>query len=298
MDFFRGRRLQNGLLDPMREVWVFLDWAKLDQLICPSVLHLQYLGALKTMIEICRILKEDAGPYERDAAALEETILRFFWSEERGVFVNGYDPKRRRPTRGISQQAHALAILLGLKPEFHRRWAETILLPPMKAAPLASKNIVEASPFFYYYVLSALLAVGGFDAEIVGFIRRRWGAMLESGATTCHEIWNTIPVCASLCHAWAAHPVVFLTNILAGLTPVQPNWSEFALKPGLLHLDRLLIRIPAGRGYVALEARKENGRVAGRLSVPAGVAGEMLLPGARKRVGPGVHRFAYREEER
>ncbi len=289
--FFSYYLAAHDLLGPMPEWWVFFDWAPLYKDGYSAFFNLLYLSALRQMAGICDVLGKEGKSYRSQAARMEQKIIRYFWSEKDGCFYDGFDPRKKKVVKKTSQHAHALAILLGLKPEHHRKFATRFLLPPMRKEQLTDKKIIEASPFFYFYVLNALTSLGGCESEIISFIRKRWGRMLDEGSTTCHESWNPQPGYTSLCHAWSAHPVVHLTSILAGLTPLAPGWREFRLAPCPGGPDRVDCAIPAASGDIVVKLRRTGKSTRLQVRVPPGSRGRLELDGLTKKLKPGDHAF-------
>ncbi|MBU2495993.1 MAG: family 78 glycoside hydrolase catalytic domain [Candidatus Omnitrophica bacterium] len=294
LGFFRRCIGKDGMLGIMPEWWVFLDWAPLYKDGYSAVFNMLYLGALKDMVQICRILGKKSETYQKEAVRLEEKIIRCFWSEKEQVFYDGFDNGKNKVVKKISQHTHALAILLDLKPDFHEKFVDRILLIPMKEPPLANKDIIEASPFFYFYVLNAVKKVGGREKEIIDFIKERWGQMLKDGSTTCYEMWNPTPGAVSLCHAWSAHPAVYFINILSGLKPLAPNWRKFMVNPDLLDIDRLNLRLPTVYGEIEVELKKQNGNTCLNIMVPKGTEGILETKRLKKTLAPGRHKISWR----
>lgn len=269
MKFFKERTDRNHLLGKMPEWWVFLDWADLYKDGFSCLFNLVYLQTLKTVAEISRILNKTAKEkfYLGMAEELETRIKKVFWDRKEKVFWDGYDTGKKQPVRKVSQHTHSLAILMDINKRCHRFWADRVLTPPMELEPLGHPDIVEGSPFYYYYVIQALKKTGGYEREIIDFIKRRWGRMLEEGATTCWEIWYPEPGYSSLCHAWSAHPIVHFTELIGGLKPVSANWEEIEIIPNPLGLDKLKVSVQTGRGNINIEA--QGGRF--KADIPPGI---------------------------
>ena len=255
MEFFSDYIEKNYLLGPMPEWWVFLDWAPLYKEGWNCFFNLLYLSSLKTMIKICEILRKSDKKkyYTKLAGILQKRIMKIFWDEKEKVFWDGYNTKSGKIVKNLSQHTHSFAILLDLKRQYHKKWVEDILLPPMKLQPFSHKKIIEGSTFFYYYIIEAMKKVGGYEKEIIDFIKARWGKMLEEGATTCYEIWNPNPGNTSLCHAWSAHPIVHFVELIAGIKPISPNWGKIKVNPNPLNLEKLEVSIPVSQGKIELE---------------------------------------------
>ncbi|HOL50532.1 MAG TPA: alpha-L-rhamnosidase C-terminal domain-containing protein, partial [bacterium] len=278
------------LLPPMPEYWVFFDWAPLYRQGYSAVFNLMYLGALQCMVEICRILGKDKGFYQKQAELVEKRIIKYFWDEHDKVFYDGVDMETHGLIKKISQHTHALTILTGLQPEFHRKFCEEILIPPMKKPALTDANIIEASPYFYFYVIEALKKIGGYETDIVQFIKERWGSMLKQGSTTCWEIWNPKPGVISLCHAWSAHPSVHLMNI-AGIVPVSPGWKKFLIKPCLLDVNWLNLKIPVKTGDIVISMERHKDISSVSIQIPDGITCISTIAKSRKILKPGIHKF-------
>jgi len=254
MGFFNKKMEENYLLPPMPEWWVFFDWAPLYKDGFSCLFDLMYLSSLKTMIKICSIVKkyERKKYYEEKAKILQKRIDKIFWDGKNKVYFDGYDIKKKKRIKKISQHTHSFAILLNLKEEYHKKWVEEIILPPMKLEPLKHPSIIEGSPFFYYYIIEAIKKVGGYEKEIIEFIKRRWGKMIEEGATTCWEIWNPEPGNISWCHAWSAHPVIHLLELIGGVKPSGENWSKIR-KGKQSFVDKLYISIKTEHGCLEIK---------------------------------------------
>ena len=250
MKFFSDYIEKNYLLGPMPEWWVFLDWAPLYKEGWSCLFNLIYLSSLRVMAEISGILKnrKEKRYYLKQAEIIEKRIKKIFWDEKEKVFWDGYDIGKKKVVKKLSQHVHSQAILLDIEKSHHRYWAEKILIPPMKLESLKHPEIIEASTFYCYYVIEALKKVTGYEEEIINFIKRRWGKMLEEGATTCYEVWNPNPGRTSLCHAWSAHPIVHFLELIAGIKPVSPNWKKIKSNPNPLNFKNVKVSIPNRRG--------------------------------------------------
>jgi alpha-L-rhamnosidase len=269
INFFYDYTEKNYLLGKMPEWWVFLDWAPLYKEGFSCLFNLLYLNTLRTMAEISFILNKKAKEkfYLSLASDLEKKIRKVFWDKKEKVFWDGYDTVKKRQIKKISQHVHTWAILLDLNKNYHRMWADKILIPPMKPEPSKHPDIVEGSPFYYYYIIEALKKVGGYEKIIVDFIKRRWGMMLDKGATTCWEIWNPEPGYSSLCHAWSAHPIVHFVEIIGGIRPVSANWKEIEITPNPLNFDSMNLSIKTAHGNIGIEV--QNGRF--KADIPRGI---------------------------
>lgn len=261
MNFFNNYIEKHYLLGEMPEFWVFLDWAPLYKDGFSCLFNLMYLSTLKTFTQICSILKkyDKEREYIKRAEDIERRIKKVFWDRKKYVFWDGYDIVKNTQVRKISQHTHTLAILLDINKKYHRLWAEKILLPPMKLQPLTHSDIIEASPFFYYYVIEALKKIGGYEVEIIDFIKRRWGLMLDSGATTCWEMWNPEPGYISLCHAWSAHPIIHFVELIGGIRPAGYNWGEIQQISPVYKINSVKLFIPTPSGNISVE--RNNGKI-------------------------------------
>lgn len=265
--FFIDYIQRNYLLGPMPEYWVFFDWAPLYKDGFSSVFNLIFLQTLKSLINICKVLKkyDDAKYYEKISKIVENRIIKIFWDKKEKVFWDGYDLKKKENVKKISQHTHSLAILLDLKLEYHKYWVEKILLPPMKLPPLQHKEIIECSPFFYFYTIEAIKKVGGYENEIIEFIKRRWGQMIKEGATTCYEMWNPTYGYISLCHAWSAHPIVHFIELLGNIKPILPKWSGVKTTNIKTNIDYVEIRRPTELGEIKVLYKDGKSHLVGGL---------------------------------
>lgn len=261
VNFFNNYVEKSYLLGNMPEYWLFLDWAPLYKDGFSCILNMMYLSTLRTVAHISNVLKkhEKEKQYIKMADSLEKKILKVFWDKDKGVFWDGYDTVKNIPVKQLSQHTHSWAILLGINKKHHKSWAEEILYPPMKLEPFAQKKIIEASPFFYYYVIEALKKVGGYENKLISFIRDRWGYMVNNGATTCWEMWNPEPGYISLCHAWSAHPIVHLIELIGGIKPVSQDWTRIK-KLSITHdINSVKLFIPTISGDIRVDIK--NGKV-------------------------------------
>ncbi|MFA5645456.1 MAG: family 78 glycoside hydrolase catalytic domain [Candidatus Ratteibacteria bacterium] len=287
LNFFCVSADSNGMIAPMLRYWIFLDWAPLYKEGYSALFHMIWLLSLRTAVQLSHIAGEDGSLFQQEADALEEKILHYFWDPSTHLFSDGFDPATGLRVSAISQHTHAFAILLGLRKKDHRNFAEKVLLPPMKGKPFACKNIVESSPFFVYYVIEALKKLGGYDSDILQFIKRRWGNMVREGATTCHEMWNPEPGVISLCHAWSAHPAVHLVNLMAGIYPTSFGWKEFSLLPAPYMPKDLTLSIPTEYGDIHFQGKREGDIRTILLTVPKGSLCTVKEEG--KEFGEGSH---------
>ncbi|HXH59734.1 MAG TPA: alpha-L-rhamnosidase C-terminal domain-containing protein, partial [Fimbriimonadaceae bacterium] len=87
------------------------------------------------------------------------------------------------------------------------------------------------------------------------------------------------------CHAWSAHPLLGLLQIVAGVTSVEPGWrrARIAPRPGRLRRFRAVVPHPDGDLTVHLD----NGRLRVDCPVPFG----LVWADETRELQPGSHEF-------
>lgn len=287
-EFFAAHEVKDGLIGDFDGWWVFLDGRPLFKNNLSGVLNLMYLQAIRWAAAISQICGDDAAAtrYTAKATQMVETLETYFWDASAKVWRDGYDAAKGAPVDSVSQHMNALAILLDLKPESHLAIARDVLL---KAARAKRGKIIEASPFFYAYVLEAM-AEAGLKSEVVEIIGDKWGQMLDAGATTFWEDWTGT---GSRCHAWSASPLYHLSQQVLGVVPVDVGWKSVRIAPLPAGLDFARGVIPSPLGNIRVEWEKaEEDQLAVRVDLPPGIEAEFVGPlGEIRALTPGSHEF-------
>jgi alpha-L-rhamnosidase len=288
-DFFAGHENEDGLIGDFSGWWVFLDWQELYKKNHSAVLNMLYLQGLRHAASLSDLVGDDtsADRYTARAELLVTAIANRFWDESARIWRDGFDPDTAKPVEQTSQHAQALAILLDLKPETHEMLARDVLL---RSARTRRGKVLTASPFFYAYVLEAMIKAG-LRTEAVELIREKWGEMIDRGAVTFWEWWDV--TIQSRCHAWSASPVYHLSQQVLGVVPMEPGWAKVRIAPVPADLDFARGIVPSPNGPVRVEWEKvEEDQLAVRVDLPDGMEAQFVSPlGQTRTLGPGGHEF-------
>ncbi len=266
MERFAEHAEQGGLLRAFPGRWLFLDWADLDRGGYSATFSLFYLLALKTMIRICNVLGRPSRPYVERFAQVRPALRRHFENPETKIWHEAIDPETMKPAAQVSQHANALALLDG--------HAEDRAVVPviLEADRSPETTIVRASTYFYFFVHAALLHAGELNA-VLDSIRRRWGAMIEAGATTFWEGFTLDSPGTSSCHAWSCGPAFHLSRTVLGARPAHPGWTRFLFRPDAGDLEWAKGRVPTPRGPIEIEweRTRDGGTIEAAIVVPSGL---------------------------
>ncbi|WP_408591405.1 family 78 glycoside hydrolase catalytic domain [Novosphingobium sp.] len=195
-----------------------------------------------------------------------------------------------------SQTSHVLAIRFGL------------LTPPAVAesgrrlaADIARRRNHLSTGFLGTPHILDALAIAGQEGTAIGLLLQRsypsWGYMVEKGATSMWERWNSDAGDAGMNsrnhYAFGAIGS-FLFRRVAGIDAAEPGFAHLSIAP---IMDP---RLKSGgatyhsvRGVIRSNWVAKDGRFKLEVDLPAGVAGDVALPGGRKtRAVPGMNRFS------
>ncbi|MFC4601457.1 family 78 glycoside hydrolase catalytic domain [Cohnella hongkongensis] len=228
---------------PPPGTWDFLDWG---HSVPPGEinvsLNLLLLLALKEMAAWERALgRADRAELRLSQAEKLRRIAGESYSTEEGLLAKSVPTEGESAPEGRRAGFHAtvLGLLNGLfdertKPlaiEFVKRHMASCFpndpqAPRLSHPDAASDRLI--TPSFAHFSLQALWEAGEADFVLEQY-RSCWGWMLEQGATTLLEVFDTR---WSHCHPWSAAPTWQLSRYLLGLVP-EPD-EEDALRYRLL----------------------------------------------------------------
>jgi hypothetical protein len=138
-----------------------------------------------------------------------------------------------------------------------------------------TENIVPfGSPFAMFYLLEFLAQSGRFEF-LLKVIRVKWGRMLDRGATT---FWETFESPRSRCHAWSAGPTYFLSRYLLGIHPLEPGFQSFLVAPQVTLLSRAEGTMPTPSGNIDVSWHREKSSLTLTLQIPDPLRFRLRLP--------------------
>lgn len=127
---------------------------------------------------------------------------------------------------------------------------------PRLAHPSANSDRL-ITPNFAHFSLQALWEAGEVDFVLDQY-RTCWGWMLDQGATTCLEVFDTR---WSHCHAWSCPPTWQLSRYALGLVPDQdhgPDAYRLFFQPGSLALAEGKVPLLGSEGILTVQWKLER----------------------------------------
>ena len=143
-----------------------------------------------------------------------------------------------------------------------------------------SKHKVKPSAYWITYVYS-VLSGRGHGAAVVEHIKPHWQPMVAYGST--FEVFGDYDeIKASRSHAWSAHPLFHLMQIIGGIRQTAPAWKEVSFAPLFLG-DHGGATVPTPQGDITSTWKREDGTIKVTLQLPPSVSAKVKLPGKRSR---------------
>jgi hypothetical protein len=266
LTFFQEYINDDGLIENIPG-WVFIDWASIRREGCVAPLNGIYYMALRSAEKLAVWARCEASAHlcRKAMQLIEKNFHRVFWSKEYRLYRDCIE-NNASGEGSFSQHTQAVAILSGLSCVESRELMEQTL---------SNESLVQASPFFSYYLLEAL-AQAGLGEEAVALIRTRWGAMLDAGATTFWEEWQEngsyrdgvwVARPRSLCHAWSAAPTAWLSRFVLGIRP-ESKTEHVLFAPNICGLAKVSGSVPTRYGAVNVSWRVIGGEFEAELTLP------------------------------
>ena len=202
LDGYKSRIAENGLIPSFARHWNFYEWAEgsdngeeLEQRVRKEhfdlILNCAYVHA-------CAHYDKLYGE-KTDVSAIKKAIKDTFFVQERGLYKLRADGKEQ-----FSRLGNSFAMLIGLE---DGGFAEKLIGEDLI-------DITLSMCTFYYDAM--LKADEKYQDFIVEDIKRKYGKMLDAGATTFWETelgWKDFAEAGSLCHGWSALPVYYLSRM-------------------------------------------------------------------------------------
>lgn len=212
----------DGLIESALDKWNLIDWpANLRDDYdfdergpgCHNVINAFYIGAVKNVGQIKRILEIPTNEDDEKFESLRASFIREFFKSDLGLFT---DTKESAHT---AVHSNTLPLFFGLQPE---NATSTMV-------ELIKQKGFSCGVYHSYFLLKGLAAVG--EHELVYDLltnqsERSWANMLREGATTCFEAWGVDQKWnTSLCHPWASSPIIIMIEDL-----IPPNGVSVHVK--------------------------------------------------------------------
>ena len=283
--YFENHRNTDGLIFYDPRCWLFEDWSTLPKRNVPTYINLWYIFAEEQYLSLLQ-----AAGFSDEAAALElkisqekEVVEKWLFDPEQQLFLPELN-EHKQLTGSASVHDQVLAILLGLHPEAAESMLEKVILPCLNGMP---SDGAQPSSFWATYLLDCALKMDC-RKEALEYIRTKWEPMLPAGT-----VWENFPGKGgelSCSHAWSAHLISHLPELIFGLEQLKANWTSFRLKPEFI-LDEAAFALPLPTGLLT---GKIN-RTEVEFTIPEGVRAEIILPSETiYAAGETIHRFVNR----
>ncbi|HET6386458.1 MAG TPA: alpha-L-rhamnosidase C-terminal domain-containing protein [Armatimonadota bacterium] len=296
MDYFRGELDDRGLFANKRGQWDYADWSKGFNGSGPHSLA-------ATHFYMIRMLHD--GAFLLNAIGDHAAATRYAqWADDATKAAQKYLLDPATDTFGDRWQDNAMAIESGAATPAER----TAIFDKVLSHLYPETDFI--TPYYNNYDIFAMADSGHTQAG-VDFIRSYWGGMIQEGATTFWEGYDTrwpkehfhktlqadngMGYFVSLCHGWSSGPTNFLTERVLGVQSTGPGFSTVEIRPQLGDLAWASGTIPTPEGPINVKYRREGARLVTDIDLPRGVKASIHLPGKVKPTFDGRHFHAVSE---
>ncbi|MDV0431044.1 alpha-rhamnosidase [Lactiplantibacillus sp. DA1] len=281
VQYFIQQTNEHGFIYGRKNDWIFVDWSEMDKQGTVAAEQILLLEDYKTIMTCGEVLGKDVAGYQAKYDQLFKNLMKYFWDDEQGAFIDSYESGKRHVTR----HANIFAILFDVVDENKQQLI-------LKNVLLNNAITQITTPYFKFFEQDALCKLGE-QHRVYQVLLDYWGGMLDRGAVTFWEEFDPSqhgkdmyamygdPYGKSLCHAWGASPVYLLGRHFVGLRPTAPGYQTFEIKPELSEFHHLHTVLPIKGGTVTVVKDQHQ------LSVTASRAGgTLIVDGQRQSLEP------------
>ena len=279
--------------------WMFIDWAPEPLHNTGGVTAFEQMLLVRALEATAALAKEvgaadDANAYLARAKKLRDEIVPRYWNEEKGGLLH-----LMKADGSLDEQLTRYPNMFGL---FYGYFDEAKRARVVKDVLLNDNVLKIQTPYMRFYELESLCSLG-MQETVTKEIKSYWGGMLNLGATSFWELYNPSEKGVahyamygrrygkSLCHAWGASPTYLLGKYYLGVTPTQPGFAAYEVKPNLGGLEWIEGDVPAPFGRIHVKFDKKSVSVLSdggkgvlvlptgqRVDIPAGREISMTIP--------------------
>lgn len=271
LTYFETHTGKDGFVYYDPRYWLFLDWTDLPKDGASSVYNLWLMLALERLAAMHRLTRHSAAAVrcERWARRLRTRLGALV--NRAGLMRDGHDAKGR-VLASTSPHAQTLALMANLAPAAAPA-QEKFLCDYLRDE---SGHTAKPSAYWITYVYS-VLAARGHGAAVVAHLRPRWVPMIAYGST--FELFHDhSEFQISHSHAWSAHPLFHLMQIIGGVRQAAPSWRRVEFAPEFIG-DSGGCTVPTPAGPITSAWRREGARLQVELALPRGITAAVRLPG-------------------
>ena len=278
--YFEGQLdARTGLLPYDSRYWLFLDWTSLLKEGVTSVYNLWYLIALDKTAELFRLSGKPSAARRlaKAAQALRQALKKFVQAD--GLIGDGISDAGKR-VRTTSIHAQTLASMAGFEMGQEKARIEKVLLPFLREGQVFG---AEPSSYWITYVYE-LLSRKGYGSEVIRHIQRLWEPAIAQGSTV--EQFKFVPGDTSHSHAWSAHPLTHMMEILGGIRQTAPAWKKISFAP-VFEGTLAEVVIPTPQGSIRTSWQRKPDCIVVNLDLPEGCSALSTLPGIKPKIVTG-----------
>lgn len=274
--FCETRFNKDGFLEGKEEDWIFIDWSDIDKTGAVCAEQMLLIAAYSAVGNIAAALKKEDREFCVKSDNLKKLVNKYYWSAERGAFIDSYQSGKNHVTR----HANIFAVMYDIATEKQK---EAIIENVLKNDGIPRIT----TPYFKGYELDVLAKCGDF-ADVERELGSYWGEMIKSGVKTIWEQYDPNETGIeryamyddkydkSLCHAWGAGPIYIFGRYYLGVYPTSPGFKTFNIEPRLGGLNEIKGTVPVGDGHVKISLKD------GKLTVRTSKAGGTVVWNGRK----------------
>lgn len=278
LDAFLAGQRPDGLINPPPG-WNFVDWVPGWQSGMPPSGHTYPCATINWQMVYTLQRAAELEEYAGDAALatrwrsiathIQAAIEHHFWDDAAGVYR-----ELMAADSFVSEHAQCLAILSGV-------------LSDTRVATLGNSlrqypDMARTTIYFSHYLFEAYRTVGAIDLLFERL--NLWFTLPQLGFKTTMEMPEPS---RSDCHAWGSHPYFHYHATLVGVRPSAPEFRTVQITPQLGPLQRVSAVTPHPAGAIHTAFWRDHGVIRGRVQLPAGVSGEIVLPTGVVRIAAG-----------
>jgi hypothetical protein len=226
----------DGLVNHRGGSWDWMDWG--DRADVVGIENAWYFMALDTVRYFASIKGDTAAEQE-----LSERMDRIYGAYQLLFTEKGFMGSVKR----ADDRANALAVLSGL--------ADLNDPDQFNALKKVLTTVYNSSPYMERYVLDALCEMGLME-EAQARVKKRYKGMVEEDYSTLWEYWDK--GAGTMNHAWSGGPLLTMSQYMAGVSPVEPGYAVYSVKPSPGSLKSSECTVPSIKGPVNVTVRNEE----------------------------------------